>query len=120
MNTLPTLVQIHGDNPKHRVGWTKLEQAAASEYHAESLRGHCISVCLSCEECQKQRAVSISHGPMKHLSLETRRQLCVRLGLTMGRTLLHTEDFGTMNPATHDPIRVECVPALSRVVFWTA
>ena len=50
---------------------------------------------------------------MKHLSLTTLCRLCERLRLTMGKTPVHSEDCGTINAATNEPIKVECARAKS-------
>ena len=105
---VPVQRAVHGDDLSHKGGSEQLDREVRSKYFTESLREYCRDVSFTCEECAKRRAILLSDGPMKHLSLTTRRQLCERLGLNMGKTPVNTEDCGTIDLSTHEPIKVEC------------
>ena len=104
---IPVLCNIHQDDLHHQRGYLELERSTNRKYHTDNLREAAFFLCANCEECSKRRAILLSDGPLKHLSLRIRRQLCERLVLTMGKAPVHNEDCGTIIPATHEPIEVE-------------
>ena len=79
---IPDLRNIHQDDLHHQRGYLELERSANRKYHTDNLREAALFVCANCDECSKRR--------------------------TMGKAPVHTEDCGTIIPATHEPIEVEC------------